>query len=356
MRHILLQGDLIWHALQERNTSDFDVLWDLLRSRHVQGYITIDDLTRLYCRIAQEQDSQHATQLIKQFQRVLIIYSAEDGDVLDVAIANQPSQSPCNSDLPVLSISSFLERYALDQLYESDLQTLKPENWYRKWRTSKSDPFLLVPIAFTLAIQHIQFLQTLLSDILDTEQHHTHQPGYAIVAANNPLLTQPEFQPRPSAHDLPPSGQLTAKAQFPILTGRRVSRADSSGNGRALFSEHELTDSGTREKPLDMVFHQMTMLAQQNSSERSLSIQSTVAKISQPATILNVVAIAVSSVPPPGPPLREQPTHRNGSEAGIESISPKQMIFNDFQCGQSEPINSYTSLFFPGRWESPTCC
>ena len=38
MKNILLTGQLIWEALQAES-GDFDVLWEVLQSQKIQGYL-----------------------------------------------------------------------------------------------------------------------------------------------------------------------------------------------------------------------------------------------------------------------------------------------------------------------------
>jgi hypothetical protein len=154
MKHLLVQGTLIWQALQEHGPSDFDELWEILQSSEVKGYITADDLEGLYTRLATDRGPELAFALIRQVQNVLTV--CPDQQILDAAIASPkrldwPKEDL--SDLPVLTVSSFLERFALYQLYQSDQEVVHPATWYRRWRDSGFEPLFLVPIVLTLALQ-----------------------------------------------------------------------------------------------------------------------------------------------------------------------------------------------------------
>lgn len=176
MKHVLLRGDLIWTALQQETTSEFDLLWEILQSPDVQGYISHEDLMALYGRIATEQDMTMAVTLLCQFRRILEVYWANPDYPIDAAIASDnepwvpvsvPDTDPDVAvDVPVLSVSGFLARYALEKLYDADLEPFQPEGWYRKWRASGLDPLLMIPIALTLTLRTIPALQEFLVELL----------------------------------------------------------------------------------------------------------------------------------------------------------------------------------------------
>ncbi|MCY7283673.1 MAG: hypothetical protein LH679_09555, partial [Cyanobacteria bacterium CAN_BIN43] len=88
MKNILLTGQLIWEALQAES-GDFDVLWEVLQSQKIQGYITQNDLDTLYRQIAQEQDVGIAFSLINQLQRVLLVYSPSHSQPIDIKVNNR---------------------------------------------------------------------------------------------------------------------------------------------------------------------------------------------------------------------------------------------------------------------------
>ncbi|MBD1910910.1 MULTISPECIES: hypothetical protein [unclassified Leptolyngbya] len=161
MKHVLVRERLIWEALHQDATSDFDVLWEILQSREVQGYVTDDDLTALYHRLAQEQGCGPAHQLTSQFRRVLKVYSPDRDGALDVAIAHPHDDNPLEptEDLPTLSVASFLERYVLYQLYQTDTPEVPQGGWYRRWRASGFDPMLLWPVALVLVLQELPAFQ-----------------------------------------------------------------------------------------------------------------------------------------------------------------------------------------------------
>ena len=183
MKHILLNGTLIWEALQEEAESEFDALWEILKSPTVQGYITQDDLDNLYYRIATEQDFELAFAMVSYVQQVLTIYYPGHSHTLDVAIAQnfQPelSQVKFSSDVPFVSVKGFLERHSLNKLLEESVPTTYARGWQRKGQQSDFDPLLLVPIALTLLLQNTPLFQTFLpGDPNKTEGNGAHDPNH----------------------------------------------------------------------------------------------------------------------------------------------------------------------------------
>lgn len=169
MKHILLREGIIWQALRQEKSSEFDVLWEILQSSRVQGYITAEDLEVLYHRIACDQDDNVAAKLINKFCRVLKIYSETGDCFLDAAIAEDglPEVSVSLYDTPLLSVSGFIKRYALYELYETNRQTFQAEGWYRKWRAAEIDPLLIIPLVLTLIIQNLSGFNDFFANLSD---------------------------------------------------------------------------------------------------------------------------------------------------------------------------------------------
>jgi hypothetical protein len=118
MKNVLLTGQLIWESLQAES-GDFDVLWEVLQSQKIQGYITQNDLDTLYRQIAQEQDVSIAFSLVNQLRRVLLIHSSNGSQPIDIEVNNSVYPHSVAIELaeaPVLSLHGFLERYALQML------------------------------------------------------------------------------------------------------------------------------------------------------------------------------------------------------------------------------------------------
>lgn len=175
MKHVLLNGNLIWEALQEESESDFDALWRVLQSSTVQGYITQDDLDTLYYRIATERGVELAFVVVSHVQQVLTVYSPELHHVVDVAIApdrraqgdpTHPFTDRPLSDVPLVSVPEFLERHTLNQIFERSAVKSYLTEWHRKGLQSDFDSLLLVPLALTLLLQNTPLGQTLITTLM----------------------------------------------------------------------------------------------------------------------------------------------------------------------------------------------
>jgi hypothetical protein len=210
MKRVLLQERLIWRALREGRSSEFDVLWEILQSSKVQGYITAQDLGMLYRRIAHEQNTSVALALVERFCRVLEIYPGIQDCPLDAAIAEEDATDVQmeQDDVPLLSVKGFLKRYALYELYVTDRQSFQIEGWYRKWRASGFDPLLLIPIALTLWMQNLPAFKELLADLLDVA------PGDA--DPFNPILGDrvATVYPQNSSYAIPSQHQPVADGEM----------------------------------------------------------------------------------------------------------------------------------------------
>ena len=175
MKHVLVNGTLIWEALQEDAESDFDALWKVLQSSTVQGYITQDDLDSLYYRIATERGVELAFVVVSHVQQVLTVYSPTLHHGVDVAIAldhragrdiAQPLVDLPVSGVPLVSVPEFLERHTLNQLFERSAPQTYIKSWQRKGLQSDFDPLLLVPLALTLLLQNTPLGQTLITTLM----------------------------------------------------------------------------------------------------------------------------------------------------------------------------------------------
>jgi hypothetical protein len=201
MKNILLTGQLIWDALQA-DSGDFDVLWEVLQSQKVQGYITQADLDTLYRQIAQEQDTSIAFGLIHQLQRVLAIYSPNRSQAIDIEVNHNVYSHSVAVELaeaPVLSLHGFLERYALDMLYSNDTLadgsdadvSVGMQQWYRKWRQSGFDMLWLFPVIVTLALQSMPFFQKMVADLFEVlDGKQTPQPPQVAQKSRPSALSQ----------------------------------------------------------------------------------------------------------------------------------------------------------------------
>ncbi|MCU0569242.1 MAG: hypothetical protein MUF49_22045 [Oculatellaceae cyanobacterium Prado106] len=233
MKRILLDGNLIWDALQADDGSDFDVLWEVLQSTDVQGYITQTDLDSLYRRIAQEQDVAIAFKLVEQVKRILKVYSPETQGI-DIALAGslQPSFQAStalhtdllNPETAALSIQGFLERYTLDLLYEGDAQPAGSavQHWYRKWRQSGFDSMWLIPIILTLTLQNLPFLQQFIASLLPKNDSPE--------GASQPQIAQGLVPLDVPTTPAPNSG--TAPSQEPNADGKAPLLADAPSTQR----------------------------------------------------------------------------------------------------------------------------
>lgn len=191
MQNVLLTGQLIWDALQAES-GDFDVLWEVLQSQRIQGYITQNDLDILYRQIAQEQDVNIAFGLVSQLQKVLLIYSPSRSQLIDIEVNDSSHYSYSvaveSSEAHVLSLEGFLERYALDMLYFNDSLSeegdrdinIGVQQWYRKWRRSAGfDTLWLFPILVTLALQSMPFFQKMVAELIDRSEGELPTPKVA---------------------------------------------------------------------------------------------------------------------------------------------------------------------------------
>lgn len=212
MKHILVQGTVVWQALQNETSTDFDVLWDVLQSSSVQGYITSDDLDALHHWIAEERSYELADELVAQVQDVLIVCPPEEP--MDAAIANgSPATDPMVKDastsVPLLSVTSFLERHALEHLYDTDRPSVELGQWYRK-RSSRFDPFLFLPIVLTATFQNLPFFQRLFADVLDGVEFSSlreswlHRPNASDDSVLSPTVKGPHLTDNDSSATLPP--------------------------------------------------------------------------------------------------------------------------------------------------------
>lgn len=240
MKHVLLRGEVIWAALQQETTSEFDLLWEILQSPDVQGYISHEDLMTLYGRIAAEQEMTLAVTLLCQFRRILEVYWANPEYPLDVAIADEPEPwlqpTPVNDieiDVPILSVGGFLERYALEQLYDADLEPFQPGGWYRKWRASGLDPLLMIPIALTLTLHTIPALQEFLADLLNVSSARSPSIDSWLTAPTDSLAIAPSaLDPYPMEGSDPTSGapepQFRADQASPLPFGETLNPLEAT--------------------------------------------------------------------------------------------------------------------------------
>lgn len=175
MRSLLIQGDLIWEALQSDHPSEFDLLWQALQSTDLHGLITQADLDQLYVRIARTQGIDSATRIIHHVSRVLAVYVPEQEPVPDLLILNSTlDQSTTPSEIISLSVSAFLERYTLELLYQSQPSVGRMQHALAQWLRKSNDlgfDLLVIPIVLTLAIQSLDlFKQVLAASAHSTEE------------------------------------------------------------------------------------------------------------------------------------------------------------------------------------------
>ena len=170
MKRILLRENLIWQALRADNNSEFDVLWKILQSSQIQGYITTKDLEVLSRRLADEQDPAVAKNLLDYFCKVLEIYPENEDVLLDATIDDDNLRDiPADEDdIPLLSVEEFLQRYAIYELYSSNRQSVQLKQWYRKWISSEFDPLFIIPLVFGIIIQYLPAVKDLLANLFDS--------------------------------------------------------------------------------------------------------------------------------------------------------------------------------------------
>jgi hypothetical protein len=244
MKNILLTGQLIWEALQAES-GDFDVLWEVLQSQKIQGYITQNDLDSLYRQIAQEQDVSIAFNLVNQLQRVLLIYSPNRSQIIDIEVNNNiysHSVAVEVNDASVLSLHGFLERYALNMLYANDSLTdgsdaeisLGMQKWYRKWRQSGFDMLWLIPVVLTLTLQSMPFFQKFVADLFEQlEGGQAPQPPDVAQkirrtspalpeGKRSPDLSRPQLPDRNSSQSEFSSPRSTEELNLPNLRGHSL--------------------------------------------------------------------------------------------------------------------------------------
>ena len=186
MKRILLRENLIWQALRADNNSEFDVLWKILQSSQVQGYITTKDLEALSRRIADEQDPAVAKNLLDCFCRVLEIYTEDEDVLLDATVGDDNLRDiPVDEDdIPLLSVQEFLQRYAIYELYSSNRQSSQLKQWYRKWISSEFDPLFIIPLVLGIIIQHLPGVKDLLANLFDNSD--SDQDPFKL-GGNNPI-------------------------------------------------------------------------------------------------------------------------------------------------------------------------
>jgi len=244
MKNILLTGQLIWEALQAES-GDFDVLWEVLQSQKIQGYITQNDLDTLYRQIAQEQDVGIAFSLINQLQRVLLVYSPSHSHPIDIEVNNRVYPHSVAVDLTegsVLSLHGFLERHALNMLYTngaiadgSDAEVgIAMQEWYRKWRQSGFDMLWLIPVMLTLALQSMPFFQKVIADLFEQlgDGQAPQPPEVAQKIRRSPSLALPPGERSPSipVPRLPNRNPSQAEPSPPSSTDEGFNSPDLRGN------------------------------------------------------------------------------------------------------------------------------
>jgi hypothetical protein len=157
MRSVLVEGSLVLNALQGESPSDFDLLWKVLQSSELRGYITQEDLDRIYVDITRTQGIESATLITYHIKRVLSVYLPDSDLALDVRVtrlASEQSSSP--EGMTTLSVSGFLERYTLDLIYRERTTAGRVQHSLAQWFRKSSDlgfDLLVIPLLFTLVLQ-----------------------------------------------------------------------------------------------------------------------------------------------------------------------------------------------------------
>ncbi len=158
MRALLIESQLILDALQDSSHSDFDLLWRILQSNDVQGFISQAELDRLFVDIAQSRGLDVASSLTHHLSNVLTVFPTAQTPTVDLVLAKRSDLILDSAEkLPMLSVSAYLERLTLDLAYRDQLENSKSHKilaqWFRRYSDSGLDPFLAIPIAFTLILQ-----------------------------------------------------------------------------------------------------------------------------------------------------------------------------------------------------------
>ncbi len=182
MRSLLIESQLILEALQDNSPSEFDLLWRVLQSSEIQGYISQAELDRLFVDLAQSQGIDVASSLTHHLSQVLTVFPTEKTPTVDVILSHEtpPSLEPIGK-LPVMTVSAYLERLTLDLVYRNQWVNSKNHQllarWLRKYSDSSIDPFLTIPIAFTLLLHGLGVFDKVLG-LLPTEEKEDETPSF----------------------------------------------------------------------------------------------------------------------------------------------------------------------------------
>ena len=115
MACILLTDVPIIQALEAECSSEFEELWDILKSGTISGYITPNDLNQLHHHIHQSVGPILAEEMVAGFRAVLKIYGDEDYPEIDIVV-DVHSQDSGVDEPPIRSVADFLCIYALEVL------------------------------------------------------------------------------------------------------------------------------------------------------------------------------------------------------------------------------------------------
>jgi hypothetical protein len=203
MRSVLVEGSLIWDALQGESPSDFDLLWKVLQSAELRGYITQEDLDRIYVDITRTQGIESATHITYHIKRVLSVYAPETDLAPDVRIAKSAiEQSSTPEGMTTLSVSGFLERFTLDLIYREQTPTGRVQQSLAHWFRKSSDlgfDLLVIPLLFTLVLQGLGVAGKVwaapTSEPDPASEAETTSPSETIPSAG--LGTHPDLSPSP---------------------------------------------------------------------------------------------------------------------------------------------------------------
>jgi hypothetical protein len=204
MHSLLIEGPLVLEALQENSQSDFDLLWAVLQSSDVQGYISQSELNTLFVEIARTQGIDVASSMTHHLSQVLMVYSPDETPKFDFRISTQSDLFIESVEtLPMLSVSAYLERLTLDLIYRDQLANSKNHKiltkWMRKYSEVGVDPLLAIPLALTFLMQGLGLFDKLLG--LDSESGN---PGDRLLPFPSVkfFADHPEISPRPTETSL----------------------------------------------------------------------------------------------------------------------------------------------------------
>jgi hypothetical protein len=352
MKNILLTGQLIWDALQAES-SDFDVLWEVLQSQKIQGFITQNDLDTLYRQIAQEQDVGIAFSLINQLQRVLLVYSPSHSQLIDIEVNNRVYSRSVAVELnecSVLSLHGFLERYALNMLYANDGITdgsdaevsIAIQKWYRKWRHSGFDMLWLIPVMLTLALQSMPFFQKVVADLFEPleDGQAPQDPEIALKIRRSPNPDLPQGERSPSIPLPRPNGNPSQAESSPRRSADHVLPVQ----GDSLRYPHNLEPSENEKSPVQQPANSQPLTTPQPSLTKVNPFMRTIEV--QPAILLTVPQDPpLAPSPVPAPEENEQPNTETADDSPLVptpvfELPPSLTPIEDFETPLTKPANS----------------